>query len=161
MAPGPRNKFGPPIFELEVFRKQTYCFEKCLWHCCDFLVPHSDSAPVKLCPLTPWLRFWCYAIKIGNFSKNKKIQVRWSWTSIPWTSAIFEQNTQWILLRLPAKVTGSVSGFFVQIFSAWTCACFASNKPFPHQKVYFFKVRWIWQKFLNSFEGRFCSRTVW
>jgi len=27
--------------------------------------------------------------------------------------------------------TASVSGFFVQIFSTWTCACFASNKTFP------------------------------
>jgi len=28
MAAGERNKFGAPMFELEVFRKQMYCFEK-------------------------------------------------------------------------------------------------------------------------------------
>jgi len=28
MAPGERNKFGAPMFEPEVFRKQMYCFEK-------------------------------------------------------------------------------------------------------------------------------------
>jgi len=30
MAPGARNKFGAPMFESEVFRKQMYCFEKVL-----------------------------------------------------------------------------------------------------------------------------------
>ena len=28
MAPGERNKFGVPVFEPEVFRKQMYSFEK-------------------------------------------------------------------------------------------------------------------------------------
>jgi len=28
MGPGERNKFGDPIFEPEVLRKQMYCFEK-------------------------------------------------------------------------------------------------------------------------------------
>jgi len=28
MAPGERNKFGVPVFESEVFRKQMYSFEK-------------------------------------------------------------------------------------------------------------------------------------
>jgi len=28
MAPGARSKFGAPIFEPEVFRKQMYCIEE-------------------------------------------------------------------------------------------------------------------------------------
>jgi len=28
MAPGTRSKFGAPIFEPEVFRKQMYCIEE-------------------------------------------------------------------------------------------------------------------------------------
>ena len=28
MAPGARSKFGAPIFETEVFRKQMYCIEE-------------------------------------------------------------------------------------------------------------------------------------
>jgi len=69
MAPGERNKFGAPMFEPEVFRKQMYCFEeKCFWHCCDFFAPHSDSAP-----LPPSWHLWCYAIKIRKMSENKQI----------------------------------------------------------------------------------------
>jgi len=30
MAPGTRKKFGAPIFKLEAFGKQIYCFEKVL-----------------------------------------------------------------------------------------------------------------------------------
>jgi len=28
MAPGARSKFGVPMFEIEVFRKQMYCIEE-------------------------------------------------------------------------------------------------------------------------------------
>jgi len=67
-----RNKFGAPMFEPEVFRKQMYCFEeKSFWHCCDFLPPRSDSAPRELSP--PSWHLWCYAIKIGKMSENKQI----------------------------------------------------------------------------------------
>jgi len=49
MAPGARSKFGAPVFEPEVFRKQMYCIS------CDifgtFRRPHSDLAPGKSCPL--------------------------------------------------------------------------------------------------------------
>jgi len=54
MAPGAGSKFGAPMFEREVFRKQMYCIEKST---CDivgtFRRPHSDSAPGELCPLAP------------------------------------------------------------------------------------------------------------
>jgi len=67
MAPGARSKFGAPMFETEVFRKQMYCIEECT---CDIVGtfwlprshsappavtwrPHSDSAPGNCVPLTP------------------------------------------------------------------------------------------------------------
>jgi len=53
MVPGERSKFGAPMFEPEIFRKQIYCFEKSASHCCDFLARRSDSAPGKLFPLSP------------------------------------------------------------------------------------------------------------
>jgi len=57
MASGARNKFGAPMFEPEVFRKQMYCIEK---RTCDivgtfrrspqsFGATRSDLAPGKLC----------------------------------------------------------------------------------------------------------------
>jgi len=53
MASGARSKFGAPMFEPEIFRKQMYCIEESI---CDivgafrrplqsFSVPHSDWAP--------------------------------------------------------------------------------------------------------------------
>jgi len=45
MAHGARHKFGAPIFEPEIFRKQMYCIEE---DTCDivgiFWRPHSISA---------------------------------------------------------------------------------------------------------------------
>jgi len=44
MVPGARSKFGAPMFETEVFRKQMYCIEEII---CDivgtFVAPHSNS----------------------------------------------------------------------------------------------------------------------
>jgi len=46
MAPGTSSKFGAPVFEPEVFRKQIYCIEE---GSCDivgiFWRPRSISAP--------------------------------------------------------------------------------------------------------------------
>jgi len=75
MAPGARSKFGAPMFEAEVFRKQIYCIEEST--CDNFGMfwlsrqsfgapavirrPHNDSALGKLFP--PWprsLRPWCW-----------------------------------------------------------------------------------------------------
>jgi len=59
MAPRARSKFGAPMFEPEVSRKQTYCIEEST---CDIVGTvrraHSDSAPGELCPL-------CYAPDIS------------------------------------------------------------------------------------------------
>jgi len=54
MAPGARSKFGAPIFEPEVFRKQMYCTEQSiLMTLLAFRCPRSHSAPMELFPLCP------------------------------------------------------------------------------------------------------------
>jgi len=50
MAPGARSKFGAPIFEAEVFRKQMYCTEEST---CDIaetfrLPPQLFGAPIVI-----------------------------------------------------------------------------------------------------------------
>jgi len=74
MVPGERNKLGAPMFEPEVFRKQMYCFEKCVF---DIVVTFWPPAVIRhqgnCAPLTPSLRLWCHAIKIGKFSESKQI----------------------------------------------------------------------------------------
>jgi len=46
MAPGARYKFGAPIFEPEVFRKQMYCVEECTYDILGiFRRPRNHSAP--------------------------------------------------------------------------------------------------------------------
>jgi len=52
MAPGARCKFGAPIFEPEIFRKQMYCIEECtcdivgiFWRPAIIRRPRSISAP--------------------------------------------------------------------------------------------------------------------
>jgi len=50
MAPGARSKFGAPMFEPEVFRKQMYCIQE---SACDvvetFWRPHKHSVPPAVC----------------------------------------------------------------------------------------------------------------
>jgi len=67
MTPGTKSKFGAPVFETEVFRKQMYCIEESTCYVvgtfgalCNDSVPHevirgapSDSAPKELRPLAP------------------------------------------------------------------------------------------------------------
>jgi len=54
MAPGARSKFGAPIFEPEVLRKQMYCIKGST---CDnvetFRRPRSDSASGESSPFVP------------------------------------------------------------------------------------------------------------
>jgi len=48
MAPGARSKFGAPMFEPDIFRKQMYCIEESI---CDIVgTLWRDSAPGELCP---------------------------------------------------------------------------------------------------------------
>jgi len=66
MTPGARSKFGSPMFEPEVFRKQMYCIEEFVTLLGLFGAPavirrpHIDSAHGELCPscpvVTPWLQ---------------------------------------------------------------------------------------------------------
>jgi len=50
MAPGGRSKFGAPLFDRELFRKQIYCIKE---SACDivgtFQRRHSDLVPGELC----------------------------------------------------------------------------------------------------------------
>jgi len=51
MAPGARSKFGTPVFEPKVFRKQTYCIEGSSSGIVGtFRRPRSASAPGESCP---------------------------------------------------------------------------------------------------------------
>jgi len=68
MAPGARSKFGAPMFEAQLFRKQIYCIEEST---CDifgtFQRPSSDSAPGELFPSCPPCDVpACYAIFISG-----------------------------------------------------------------------------------------------
>jgi len=64
MAPGARSKFGAPILEPEVFRKEIYCIEQST---CEifgtFRRPHNDPALGELYPLTP--RRYAYHLELG------------------------------------------------------------------------------------------------
>jgi len=49
MAPGARSKFGAPMFEPEVFRKQIYCIEESTRdNIATFRHSRSDSVPGEL-----------------------------------------------------------------------------------------------------------------
>jgi len=56
MAPGARNKFGAPIFQPELFRKQMYCIEKVLVTLGSFGAPIVIQRPGNCVPLPPSLR---------------------------------------------------------------------------------------------------------
>jgi len=74
MSPGVRNKFGVRMFELGVFRKQMYCFEKSAYDIAvTFWPPAVIRRPRNYSHLSPSLRLWCYPRKIEKFSKNKQI----------------------------------------------------------------------------------------
>jgi len=68
MAPGARSKFGTPMFEPKVFRKQMYCDEESTYDIVGtFWRPRSQSAHPQwfgawafVPPLPPSLRVWKY-----------------------------------------------------------------------------------------------------
>jgi len=54
MGPGARSKFGAPLFERKLFRKQMYCIEESARDIVgSFQRPPSDRAPGELYPLAP------------------------------------------------------------------------------------------------------------
>jgi len=83
MVPGERSKFGTPMFEPEVFRKQMYCTEVLVKMLGLFRAPQSFDALILIrrpgncapCPpsLRPWLlcaatrlnKSWCTALTRG------------------------------------------------------------------------------------------------
>jgi len=61
------------MFEPEVSRKQMYCFEKSAYDIVvTFWLPAVIQRPGNFAPLPPSLRLWCYSVKLGKFSENKK-----------------------------------------------------------------------------------------
>jgi len=67
MALGARTKFGAPMFEHELFRKQMYCTEEStcdiFW---DFSASRSDSTPGELCPLAPLVTPLTVSIRLSS-----------------------------------------------------------------------------------------------
>jgi len=68
MVPGARTKFGVPMFELEIFQKQMYCFEESICEIAGTFrrPPQSLGAPIVIRngaleivpPCPPSLRPW-------------------------------------------------------------------------------------------------------
>jgi len=47
---GKKQVWRPHVRTWGLSEANVLLWKKCLWHCCDFLVPSSDSAPGELCP---------------------------------------------------------------------------------------------------------------
>jgi len=80
MAPGARSKFGAPMFEPEVFRKQMYCIEECV---CDIVGslwrhPQRIGAPIEIrrpgncVPLVPLVTPLCRMGHVRYGAKSAK-----------------------------------------------------------------------------------------
>jgi len=123
MVPGARNKFGAPMFEPEVFRKQMYCIKNSAYDIVvAFWSPTVIRRPGIVPPCPPSLHLWCYSIKIGKFSENKQIfKFERHELLLHERSAIFEHNRACILYRRPTKVTGGISRFYVWFLSYFYC----------------------------------------
>jgi len=92
MAPGERSKFGAPMFEPEIFRKQIYFTEEST---CDnvgtfrrlsqsFGTPRSDSAPGELCPRCPPSLYpkYCRAFSQSCYARHVWV-ISWSAFTTP------------------------------------------------------------------------------
>ena len=56
LAPGARCKFGAPVFEPEVFRKQMYVYWRMyVWHCWDILAPPEWFGAQVIAPPCPFV----------------------------------------------------------------------------------------------------------
>jgi len=99
----------------------------------------------------PWLRFWCYAIKIGRLSENKKISS--PMVMNVWSMNICNFQTQYGMDLAQTASKGNQRHFrFLRVnlchfyacstrFLAWTCVVLQVIPLFQHQQVCFFKVR--------------------
>jgi len=143
MAHGARNKFGAPMFEFEVFRRQMYCFEKNAYDTAVTLWLHAVIRCPGICSLlSSALRLCCYAIKIGKISENKQIfkserHELLFHEHLQFSNAIRHGSCTDCQQRLLTAFQASSCSFCVismptpHFFSAWICVCFADNKTFP------------------------------
>ena len=73
MAPGERNKFGVPVFESEVFRKQMYSFEKSAYDIVVTFWPPQWFGARGILPPCPLVTPLVLCKNIGKISENKQI----------------------------------------------------------------------------------------
>jgi len=87
---GQETSLAPPCSNLRSFGSKCTILKICAYDSVvTFCPPQWFGARGIVAPCPPSLRLCCYAIKIGKFfRKQTNFQVRTSWTSIPWTSAI-------------------------------------------------------------------------
>ena len=128
-------------------------WRKCLWHCCDFLAPRSDSASGELCPLPLSLRPWWCAIKIGKFSENKQIftterhEVLFHEHLQFWTQYAMALQLHTLPRRLLTPFHVSSCSFCVtsfpapRVFRRGPVSVLLIIKLFRHSTGYLFKVR--------------------
>jgi len=144
MAPGARNKFGAPMFEPEVFRKQMYCYENSayvivtFWSLAVIRLPRDCA---HLPPLVTSLVLFSYSIKIGKFSDNNKfsspnvmnfysINVCSFRTQYRMDLAQTDNKGYWQHFKFLRVAFVSLLRLPHSFFSTWTCACFSNNKTF-------------------------------
>ena len=126
---GPRNKFHAPMCEPEVSQKQMYCFEKSAYDIVvTFWLPAAIRRPGNFAPLPLSLRLWCYSIKLGKFSENKKFSSPnvMNFYSMNICNFRTYSNTAWILHRLPTKLPA---------FHVSSCSFCVTTMPAP--RVFF------------------------
>jgi len=107
VASGARSKFGAPMFEPEIFRKQTYCIEESASEIVGtfrrppqsfsvpamILHPHSDSAAGELCP--PCLPCYAPDYMWNVFSQKINCASDWAvWVLSSWSIRSFA-NPWW------------------------------------------------------------------
>jgi len=105
MATEARSKFGAPMFELEVFRKQMYCIEVLATLLGLFRRPRQgfDARGIML-PLPPSLRRWVYALNAdAHLSAALLCYFRRNWCR---NLAVVNCILHWIILTLSSLQMG-------------------------------------------------------
>jgi len=69
---GKKQVWRPHVWTWGLSEANVLFWKKCLWHCWDFLVPRSDSAPGDLFPLLPRYVSGVMQWKSENFPKANK-----------------------------------------------------------------------------------------
>jgi len=149
---GKKQVWRPRVRTWGLSEANVLFWKKCVWHCCDLLVPSTDSAPSKLSPLPPRYVSGVTQKKLENVPKINKF-------SCPNVMNFYSMNicnfrTQYCMDLAQTANKGYWWHFtFLRVvfvprlclphasFSAWTCACFLIIKLFRNSTSYFFKVR--------------------